>query len=68
MPELPTAKFVQFLLEESEEIVLMEAMHEYRLALSEKPDTLENKFKDDATYSLLLKMEQLLYAKKEMTP
>lgn len=68
MPELPTAKFVQFLLEESEEIVLMEAMYEYRLALSEKPDTLENKFKDDATYSLLLKMEQLLYAKKEMTP
>jgi hypothetical protein len=68
MPDMPTAKFVQLLLEESEEIVLMEAMRDYMLARSKRPLTLKSRHEMDAAHSFLLKIGPQLYTKKEATP
>jgi hypothetical protein len=61
--DIPVLKVMRITLDESEEIVFLEALESYAQALEHEPKTLERHFKFKALESLLLKISEQLYGK-----
>ncbi len=70
MNDMPTAKILHVLIEDTEEYVFMEAMRDYMQAImkSKNPHSPENTIKMEAAHSFLLKVGQQLYTKDEVAP
>jgi hypothetical protein len=67
MNEMQRLKSIHLLLDESEEIVLMKALHLLAVSRYAMPDSLEKRLENAAQVSLLIKLHYQLYEKKERT-
>ena len=65
MDEIKPLKSIHLLLDESEELVLMKALHLLALVRDQQPDSIEKRLEASTNISLLIKLQEQLYERKE---